>query len=109
MVKVKGISSKSICVNSLNGPSDGQCVRHSLFFPYIYTYICISKYLFQCYKNSSLLGELTTEASAGRLNRTFRRGPKAASSKLRAHGVCHLCRAGQEGYDFEDMPLILEI
>ena len=78
-------------------------------YTYIYTYICISKYLFQCYKNSSLLGELTTEASAGRLNRTFRRGPKAASSKLRAHGVCHLCRAGQEGYDFEDMPLILEI
>ena len=42
-------------------------------------------------------------ASAGKLVRTFRRGPKAASSKKAGQGVCHLCRAGQPGFDYEDM------
>ena len=51
-----------------------------------------------------LLGSIL-QASAGKLIRTFRRGPKAASSKKGGGGVCHLCLAGQPEYDFEDMTL----
>ncbi|CAE7840509.1 unnamed protein product [Symbiodinium microadriaticum] len=43
------------------------------------------------------------EATAGKLQRTFRQGPKAASSSKPGKGLCHYCLAGREGYDWEDM------
>ncbi|CAE7429544.1 unnamed protein product [Symbiodinium sp. CCMP2456] len=43
------------------------------------------------------------DASAGKLQRTFRQGPKAASSSKPGKGLCHYCLAGREGYDWEDM------
>lgn len=46
---------------------------------------------------------LESKATAGGLTRTFRNGPKAAASKTAGVGICHLCRAGQPGLDFEDM------
>ena len=46
---------------------------------------------------------LRAEATAGRLTRTFRQGPKAASAEKAGTGVCHYCLAGTPGYDFEDM------
>lgn len=47
----------------------------------------------------------SSEVSSGRLLRSFRNVPKAASSQGVLGGICHLCRAGQPNFDYEDLQL----
>lgn len=39
---------------------------------------------------------------AGNLSRHFRRAPKRGESQLQAHGICHICMAGTQGFPYSD-------
>ena len=45
------------------------------------------------------------KATAARLDRSYKNGPKGAQSQKACTGVCHLCLAGRPFYDFEDVHL----
>ena len=43
------------------------------------------------------------KATAARLDRSYKNGPKSASSIKDGTGICHLCLAGRPRYDYEDL------
>ena len=47
------------------------------------------------------------KASSGHFTRSYRRCAKGETSKQPSQGICHLCLAGSDGFDFEDLLLAL--
>ncbi|CAJ1434263.1 unnamed protein product [Effrenium voratum] len=55
-----------------------------------------------------LKGDWSYLVSAGNLERSYRRAPKAAAERTNAPGICHLCMCGSAGScDWEDLKLRL--
>ena len=51
------------------------------------------------------LGDMPQQVKTGGLKRSFNNVPKKATSMSVCKGICHLCPAGQPGFDWENMSL----
>ena len=49
----------------------------------------------------------TAKITAGHLHRHFRKSKKRERGGRPGTGICHFCRAGQAGLDYEEMPRVL--
>ena len=48
---------------------------------------------------------LAAKVTSAHMVRSYRNVPKAATSASECVGICHLCRAGQPDFDFENVCL----
>ena len=62
-----------------------------------------------CDRETNLSIPVSAKASAAKLERSFKNGPKSAHAAKPCGGICHLCCAGKPGLDFEDLHLSFQI